>query len=188
MRIQDLTILAAVSAAGAFALMHAAPPARSIADPASRPPHTTAPRHAPISFSALGPGEEIRVRFASRGCYHDVEQDFVFTPAPAGTVALTHIVRRATLLNGWYLVAPSRLSRPQLRELDALLTYFRAPYPLPGGRRCRAQQTVELALYRDGQEIAMERFNGTCGSPDENALTFGGLARVTSPIGEPPQN
>ena len=146
------------------------------------------PRHAPISFSALGRGEEIRVHFASRGCYHDFKQDFIFSPAPDGYVALAHTVRRANLVEGWSLITPLRLSRPQLAELDALVAYFRAPYPLPNGRYCRGQETVEIALYRYGHEVAMERFNGTCGSPDEDALTFGRLARLTRPLPEPPQN
>jgi hypothetical protein len=187
--LQDLTLLAAVSAAGAFALTYATPSVRWAAPPDPKPPQTlAAPRHAPISLSALSPGEEIRVRFASRGCYHDVEQDFVFTPTSDGNVALTHTVRRANLLEGWLLVAPSRLSGPQLAELDALLAYFRAFYPLPDGRYCRAQETVEIALYRQDHEVAMERFSGTCGSPDEKALTFGRLARMTRRIAEPPQN
>jgi hypothetical protein len=187
--LHDLTLLAAVSAAGAFALILAVPHARPAASRADRPPHiVAAPRHAPISFSALRSGEKIRVRFASRGCYHDFEQDFVFTPAPDGDVALAHAVRQANLVEGWSFVTPPRLSGPHLAELDALVEYFRAPYPLPQGRHCRAQETVELVLYHGGQEIAMERFNGTCGSPDEKALTFGRLAPLTRTIAEPPQN
>jgi hypothetical protein len=132
--------------------------------------------------------EQIRVRLASRGCFHDFDHEFVFTPATGGAAGLSHFSRRNNLVDGAHFVAPSHLSASALAELDALISYLRAPAPLPNGRICRADETVELSLYRYGIEVAMERFIGTCGSPDQEALTFGRLLRIEREIAGPPQN
>ena len=118
--LHDLTLLAAVTAAAAIALIRTTPPEPSAAGPADGPSHiASAPQHAPISFSALALGEEIRVHFTSRGCYHDFEQDFVFTPAPDGDLGLAHRVRRANLVEGWSLIAPYGVGR-ELRRTRLL--------------------------------------------------------------------
>jgi len=138
--------------------------------------------------SALSEQEHIRVRLASRGCFHDFEHEFVFTPATGGAAGLSHSSRRENLVDGARFVAPSHLSASALAELDAVIAYFRAPAPLPNGRRCRADETVELSLFRGGLEVAMERFVGTCGSWDDEALTFGRLLRIEREIAGPPPN
>ena len=190
-RLRDLALVAAVTALGASVLIRSTrPPSHGSA--ASALPLASkrdAPkRHAPISFSALGDQEQIRVRLASRGCYHDFDHEFVFTPATNGAAGLSHLSRRNNLIDGAHFVAPSHLSASALAQLDALVAYFRTPTPLPTGRICRVNETVELSLYRYGIEVAMERFVGTCGSPDEQVLTFGRLLRIERGIAAPPQN
>jgi hypothetical protein len=179
--LRNLALLAGITAAGGFALMKAAGPSRS---PALSPPplivaHEPPPSsiHSPIRFAALIEGDEIHVRYASRGCFHDFEHNLVFSSAPGGSAALTHATSRSNLLQGYRFVTPSRLSPAELRQLDALLSYYRAPR---NDGMCTTRDSVSVALYHDGTLIATEHFiDGTCGfRPDDNALTFDRLVHI----------
>ena len=180
--LRHVALLAAVTAAGGVALSRAsnsparasAPSAPIVADHGWAPPAI----HSPISFAALGAGELIVVRFASRGCFHDFEHDFVFAPAPTGGATLTLVRRRDNLAPDISIVAPSHLSLAELRELDAQLGYLRAPRM--GG--CTTSQQIDVTLYRGGDVVAKEHFvDASCGVRAPGTLTFGGLLRIVRP-------
>ena len=186
--LRNLAVLAAVTAAGAFALMKAAGP--TVSPDLSLPPlvvaHDAIPPsiHSPISFAALIGDEEIRVRYASWGCFHDVEHNLIFSASPGGGAALTHATSRGNLAPGYRFVTPPRLTPPELRQLDALLSYYRASR---SDGMCTTRESVSVALYHHGRRIAKEHYiDGTCGSGrDYDALTFGRLVSLAPVIPVP---
>ena len=186
--LRDLTTLAAVTAAGGLALLQAVSPSAPHNPPRLAESISHGAIHAPISFGALVPGEGIHVRVTSQGCFHDFDNLFVFSPAADGA-DLTLAALRANLAPGAYFVTPARLSRSQLRELDMLLEYYRAPRRVPRAG-CTNRERVDVILFRAGQMVAREYFtDDTCGFPEGNALTFGRLLRIARrPSVVPPQN
>lgn len=181
--LRNLALLAAVAAAGGVALLKAVsppPPAPVVPAPMVVDRTWTPPAiHSPISFAALGAGEQIRVRFGSQGCFHDFEGDLVFERARSGGAVVFDDTRRPNLAPSARGTIALRLSPVELRELDTQLAYLR----LPRRDGCTTRDQVDLALYRDGVLAVTEHFvDESCGfRPDNNALTFGGLLRLVTP-------
>ena len=182
--LRNLALLAAVTAAGGVALLRAVsppppPPAPVVSAPMVLNRTWSPPAiHSPISFAALGAGEQIRVRFGSQGGFHDFERDLVFERARSGGAVVFDDTRHPNLAPSARGAIALRLSPVELHDLDMQLAYLR----LPRRNGCTTRE-VDLALYRDGVLAVTEHFvDESCGfRPDNNGLTFGGLLRLVTP-------
>jgi len=187
LRYRPLACSAAALVAAVTACSVVTPDALGQSTGAPRPEPAVAAPPGAVSFAALAPGEEIRVRYASRGCFHDVAHALSFTPGPGGA-RLAARTERANLAPGYRFVAPAAVPRADLERLDGLLAYYRSAR----GGGCTTTDSVAVTLYRGGRPVASERFvDGSCGlllrwaqarraDRDEPApLTFAALLRPT---------
>ena len=163
-------------------------------DPLTSPaPHAASQNVAPplsagISFVGLRPDQEIRVRYASEGCFHKLEAELLVSQADATRpTQLTLKNWRANVAPEWRYTASPTLDSKQLRALDGLLAYYRSLQNTGG---CTTTEHVEVALHRGGQRVAVERYkDGTCGLIDTpDVLPFGALLDLVRPDGEALRN
>ena len=128
-----------------------------------------------ISFRALAPGDELRVRMHAVACFVDRTAAFSFRAAKGGLT-----VRSIVTDNG------RRPSPPEVRDtlladadrarLDRLLAFYRGVRP---DQICSAWQGIELELVRAGVTVRRERFeDSSCGAHEvPGVLTLYDLVR-----------
>ena len=76
-----------------------------------------------FTFEALPPARRVEVHYESRGCFHEVAADFVFTRVADG-LAIQLQNASANLAPGWHMEIEQRLAMTDLRQLDRMLTVY----------------------------------------------------------------
>ena len=99
------------------------------------------------TFSGLQKGEELRVDFDSRGCFHCYTYELKFSRTAAGVVVSFTSETRGAL-------GELVLGMSDLAGLDRLLSFYRSVRL--GG--CTTKDSIKVARLRKGTIVATERF------------------------------
>jgi hypothetical protein len=130
-----------------------------------------------FTFEALPPARRVEVHYESRGCFHEVAADLVFTRVAGGlTIQLRNA--SANLAPGWHMEVEQRLDMADLRRLDRMLTVYRRA----GFGGCTNVSRLQIRWPNGGVGHFTESIVDSSCVYDErtDVRPFGSLLRVVS--------
>src|SRR3954463_11952725 len=125
------------------------------------------------TFTSLPKGDELRITFASSGCFHYFSYDlkFSYSPEPNLRVAWNHRIlsadRKAFISTNLVSVGRLTLTKSDLNGLDRLISFYRSGPQ----RECTTVDTISISQIHAGKTMPTEQFtDGSC-SDDRKGLT-----------------
>lgn len=132
-------------------------------------------------FSKLPPGDALKMRFTSEGCFHFYTYDLTFTRNATATASVTLIMLEWVGTGDTYRDAERSelgklpLSDTDLAGLDSLLAFYRTN----SSAGCTTKDSIKISQIRNGKVIATEKFkDASCGADDiKGVLSIRSLVR-----------
>lgn len=130
-------------------------------------------------FAALPGADSLKIRYATMGCFHSATYELAFTAGATPRASATRLLLEWSEKDGVYVekgreaVGEMALTAEDLRQLDALLAFYRAK---PDGG-CTTVEEIRVEQLRGGKLVAQESFTDASCSVHERkgVLSLGAL-------------